>query len=743
MRTRAVSILGILTIGLALGACKKKGGSASASSASDSSASAQPTEPAPSGGNLVKNPDFEDGTSLPWTTSFSDPAKGSAAVEDGALCLTIDASGSNAWDAQLRHREMVIQKGHTYQVQFRIWSDKPTMARPKVGMSNAPYAEYWYKTVPVTTEPQTVKGTFTMNASDDATPEFAFHLGGNMARNTQAPFKVCIDDVYLTDPQYTPPPPEAKAALPTIRVNQVGYFTGGKKIATWVTGDGQPQAFEVVKDGQVVFTGKSTPFGLDADSHDSVQLLDFTKFKKPGTGYAVRVGQAQSPEFSIGDELYSKLKYDALKYYYHNRSGVPIAMPYAGQEKLTRAAGHAQSDKAVPCGKGTGCTYSLDVTGGWYDAGDHGKYVVNGGISVWTLLNQYESAKAFGEAQAFADRKGNIPESGNGVPDILDEARFELEFFLKMQVPEGKPKAGMVHHKIHDVSWTALGLRPDQAEAAMKRNLRPVSTAATLNVAATAAQGARIWKSIDPAFASKLEAAAERAWLAAQQNPAVYAPASDGSGGGPYDDKDVTDDFFWAASELWITTKKPEYRSFIDSSPWLTKLTDKVDGVPSSMNWASTDGLGTISLAVVPGALLVGEQATQRKKLTDAADKYLALVERQGYRVPFAADSTGKYPWGSNSFILNNLVVMGLAYDITKQDKYLEGVISGMDYLLGRNALSQSYVTGFGSLPLVNPHHRFWAKQADSAFPSAPAGAVSGGPNSSLQDPYVKAAGLA
>ena len=89
------------------------------------------------------------------------------------------------------------------------------------------------------------------------------------------------------------------------------------------------------------------------------------------------------------------------------------------------------------------------------------------------------------------------------------------------------------------------------------------------------------------------------------------------------------------------------------------------------------------------------------------------------------------------------MIVMALAFDFTREPKYLEGVNEGMNYLLGRNPLDQSYVTGYGERPLEHPHHRFWAHQINAAFPPPPPGAVSGGPNSGLQDPYVQAAGLA
>ena len=114
---------------------------------------------------------------------------------------------------------------------------------------------------------------------------------------------------------------------------------------------------------------------------------------------------------------------------------------------------------------------------------------------------------------------------------------------------------------------------------------------------------------------------------------------------------------------------------------------------------------------------------------------------KEGYRLPFSMPASG-YPWGSTSFVLTNSLMMGLAYDFSHETKYLDGVALGMDYILGRNSLDQSFVTGYGSRPLRNPYHRFWCHQANPKYPSAPPGVLSGGANSELQDPYVQAAGL-
>ncbi len=552
------------------------------------------------------------------------------------------------------------------------------------------------------------------------------------------------DNRATVRPEDAPSHRSAKAeAEPKILVNQVGYLTGMVKIATLLSDAPQPLDWKLfAADGREAAYGKSQPAGLDVPSGDHVHVIDFSAFTGTGRGFTLAVGSDRSPPFAIGADIYHKLKYDALSYFYHNRSGIDIAMPYAGGVQWTRPAGHL-SDKTVPCAPSSGCSYSLDVAGGWYDAGDHGKYVVNGGISVWTLLDLYERSLFLGKSTAaIADGTMNIPENKNGVPDLLDEARWEIAFMLEMQVPDDQPKAGMVHHKIHDKAWTALGLAPN--DDPMPRFLYPVSTAATLDMAAVAAQAGRIWKTIDPKFSARCVVAAEKAWDAAVANPGIFAKPG-GEGGGPYADDRVEDEFYWAAAELFITTKRPKYHQFLVSSPYFLKLPSHLgggegEGIPSSMTWQEVAGLGTISLSVVPGALPAAERKAARDAVVAAADVYLGIVRQRGFRVPIDWGKENKAPWGSNSFLLDNLIVLGLAADLTDAHKYLNAVVAGMDYILGRNAMDQSYVTGYGTKPLLNPHHRFWAYQANRKFPHPPPGAVSGGPNSGLQDPHVKAA---
>ena len=525
-----------------------------------------------SGNNLIANATFSDGKALPWTNSFSAPASGRSFVaKDGELCVEVTNKGANNWDVQLRHREMVIQKGHSYAISFKAHATRPTRMRLKVGMAGAPYAEYWTDAVDLLTRPQTFVGTFTMGRDDDATAEFALHMGGALAGEGPVPFNVCIDDVNLDDPQFVRKEAPKAAPIPNVLVNQVGYLPHLPKIATVKSASKTPETYQLLSSGgKVVASGTTLPIGPDATSGDTVHIADFSSFEGPGRGYTLKVAGAVSHPFDIEADVYKKLKYDALAYFYHNRSGIEIAMPYAGGKQWTRPAGHAgkapnQGDDKVPCLANSGCNYTLDVTGGWYDAGDHGKYVVNAGISVWTMLNQYERAKYLGtSSRDFADGKMAIPEKKNGVPDILDEARWELEFELKMQVPAGQPLAGMAHHKIHDLKWTELGTPPQDDK--IPRFLWPPSTAATLNLAANAAQGARIWNKLDKKFAARCLEAAERAWTAAEAHPALFA-GTEAIGGGPYDDKNVSDEFYWAAAELYTTTKKDVYKAFLTKSP--------------------------------------------------------------------------------------------------------------------------------------------------------------------------------
>lgn len=534
-----------------------------------------------------------------------------------------------------------------------------------------------------------------------------------------------------------------------IHLNQVGFHLNGAKRAVISAAETAPLRWELVDgSGDVRFKGRTEVFGDDPVSGYHVHRVDFSDFEGRGEAFRVKSGCASSHPFRISDDPYGNLEYDALAYFYHNRSGVPIVAEYAGGPAWARPAGH-ERDRAT-CRSGVdrhgnrwpGCAYTLDLTGGWYDAGDHGKYVVNAGITVWTLMNLHERQTALGTALAFRDGQMPIPEAGNGVSDLLDEVRFELEFLLRMQAPpdakadvpvgieRSRPKlsftsigaSGMAHHKISDDDWTSIPMPPHLDDK--RRVLYPVSTAATLNLAATAAQCARIWRKIDPEFSDRCLVAAKRAYAAADLNPDVYFIA-DFDGSGMYGDTDLSDEFFWAAAELFVTTGDPAYSSALRNS---RHFTAPVTREPA---WPRVATLGLISLALVANELGEDDVRALRQRLVAAARAFRAERNRSGYYIPFA---TNDYPWGSNSNILNRAIMLALAFDFTGDDEYRNAAIDAMDYILGRNPLDQSYVAGYGERPMQHPHHRFWAPSYDPALPPPPAGALSGGPNTKRSD---------
>ena len=549
-----------------------------------------------------------------------------------------------------------------------------------------------------------------------------------------------------------------------IRLNQTGLEALGPKRAILADASKTPLDWTLSDaQGATVAQGKTAVFGDDAASGEHVHQIDFSSFRKAGDGYRLKVGAAESRPFTLNAKPDGKLTRAALSFFYQQRASVPIEARFVERPDLARPAGHAPDkatcfDQADERGQvWPGCDYTLDASAGWYDAGDHGKYVVNGGISVWTLVNAWERAAILKRAvatKALGDGALALPENANGVPDILDEARFELTFLLAMQVPQGKTHqvpvgkqkpvdgklilsaidaSGMAHQKLADRYWTGLPTAP--ADDKQVRYLYYPTTGATLNLAAAAAQAARVWKSIDPAFAAKCLDAARRAFAAAQAHPEIYA-IGPFTGSGGYGDSDLTDEFYWAAAELYATTGEAGYEKLLRASPMFLASPTAGTRPTGDIGWPSVGALGTMTLALTPNGLKPAEIAQARANLTASAAKYLSDDVSQGYALPYAAPG---YPWGSTSSVLNRAMVLGAVNDFTGEVAYRYGAIDAMDYVLGRNPLDQSYVSGFGARPMKNPHHRFWAKQANPAYPAPPAGALSGGPNSTnMNDPVAE-----
>ncbi|MFC6081579.1 glycoside hydrolase family 9 protein [Sphaerisporangium aureirubrum] len=669
------------------------------------------------GPEQIVNGTFDSGSGPWWGTGNI-----TLDASSGQLCADVPGGTTNPWDVIIGQDNIPLVAGETYAFSVFGSADPPRVARTLIQLPVDPWTTYLAENPQMTTAGDTHAYTFTAPTSLP-NAQVAFQIGGSAT-----PWRFCVDNVSLkggAEPDVYKPD-----TGPRVRVNQVAYLPKGPKNATVVTEATTALPWRLNdSSGRKVANGQTTPRGVDASSGQNVHSIDFSGVTKTGTGFTLVADGETSRPFDIGGTAYRDLRADALKFYYSQRSGTPILDSL--RPGYGRPAGHVgvapnQGDTNVPCQPGV-CDYSLNVAGGWYDAGDHGKYVVNGGISVAQLMSEFERTKNAATAEALGDSTLALPESGNGVPDILDEARWEQDFLLKMQVPDGKPFAGMAHHKIHDQNWTGLPLMPHLDP--QLRELHPVSTAATLNLAATAAQAARLFAPYDAAFAARNLTAARKAWDAAVANPNRLASAADGTGGGAYNDDTVSDEFYWAAAELYISTGEAKYKDYILASPLHTSDIWRERG----FDWGSTAALGRLDLATVPNAL--PGRAAVRASVVQGADKYLATLAAHPYGIPYGVTT---YDWGSNNLILNNMAVIATAYDLTGQKKYLDGVLQGWNYIFGRNALNMSYVTGYGEVNSHNQHSRWYSHQLDSSLPNPPKGTLSGGPNSGIQDPVAQ-----
>ncbi|WP_276120679.1 glycoside hydrolase family 9 protein [Pararhizobium qamdonense] len=710
--------------------------------------------------DMIADGTFEKGQDGFW-------AAGGVALtrQRGKLCLSVEAGGS-PWERLLGLNDLQFEPGKSYRLTMTLEAGEVHRFPVTIQRNAEPWTPQ--ASFEAATKAGKIEFSSVFTATETDPAQIIFQLGG-----AKKPWRVCLDDVALqeakagdtktsgtkasdtkaSDAQAVAAEAAARkrmTALPAL-VNQAGYFLDGPKRATILSDATGPLPFKLEDaDGIAIGEGMTAPAGFDPTVEANTQIADFSAFATAGEGYRLVVGDKTSLPFSVGHDIYGKLRVDALSWFYPQRSGIEIKGDIAGQA-YARPAGHVQEnpnqgDTNVTCltgkvaaklyGKDWTCGYTLDVSGGWYDAGDQGKYVVNGGIAVSQLLSTFERGLVYGDGASpvLSDSLSRIPENGNGVPDILDEARWELEFLMKMMVPDGQPLAGMVHHKVHDIKWTGVPMLP-HLDPQLRALHRP-STAATLNLAAAAAQGARLFAPYDREFAQRLLVASQKAWLAAAANPMLFAPDSDGlQGGGDYGDDDISDETYWAAAELYITTGEARFLAALKASPhWA----GPVFSPAGAFDWRSVAGLGRLDLALYGDNLAPDDKAMIMASVVSAGRNFLSLQAKEPFGHIYRPASN-RYDWGSNQLILQNMIVVSAGYDLTGELPFLNGVRESIDYIFGRNAMNMSYVTGYGSVFAKNQHSRWYAHQTDSTLPNPPVGTLAGGPNSTLVDDVARA----
>jgi endoglucanase len=501
----------------------------------------------------------------------------------------------------------------------------------------------------------------------------------------------------------------AQTLTENIRINQIGYFVDGIKKAVLV--DFSDSRFEIWKSdlSQKVYSGTMTKRAAWAVSCEgNVQLADFSSFNREGT-YIIIVGNKKSNPFVISNSVLDSVSKAQMKFYYFNRCSAELQAKNAG--KWARPAGHLNTEVTVYEDQ----KRKINLSGGWYDAGDYGLYMVTGSIAACQIMMSYEQFPDYWNKTPL-----NIPETGNGVPDILNEVKWELRWMYKM-----KDTDDGVWYKMTSKNHSGF-IMPDKEKSPFYCMVKNATSA--YDYAATFAMAARVFKRFNTnfsGFADSCQLAATLAWKWAVKNesthPACINP-SDVHTGEYGDDisSNGNDNKVMAAVEMFILTG--------DSSYLQSTLQSAQNGLDfGEPNWNEKRPLATLELA------LHGDVVAQ-KNVLKYAQSQLQFQDTNSYNVNIG-NTADDFNWGSNRRISNRATVLMAAYILTKDKKYLDGVTNAMDYVLGRNASGYCFITGFGSKQVLFPHHR--VSGSDGIIEPIPGLPIQGPFNGTLGHPCI------
>lgn len=645
--------------------------------------------------NLVSNSTFDSGTSG-WDTYQASGGKATLTTENGKLALQIDSVGKLNYSVQCNYDIIPLYKNGVYRVSYEISSTTDRYVEAMIQQNGGTYQAYTWKGLDLTAEPQTVDYEFTMKQDSDVMSKLVFNCGLENEEDLPA-HTIYLDNVKVelvddSKVDYTSVLPYA----PSIMTDQVGYQPDETKTAVFrdVTNETN---FSVVNadSGQVVYTGELSAPTFYSSADENNWTGDFSAVTEAGTYYITCGGLDQSYSFTIGNNVYDSLLDDSVKMLYLQRCGTEVK---------DSTFGHAACHDTLATVYHT--NEKIDVSGGWHDAGDYGRYVVPGAKSVADLLIAYDA-----NPKLFSDSIG-IPESGNGVPDVLDEVRYELEWMLKMQ----DSQTGGVHHKVSCENFPGYVMPETETDELI---VTPVSTTATADFCASMAMAYEYYQKFDKDFAEKCLNAAKNAWAFLQKNPNfIFSNPSDITTGDYGDTSDI-DERYWAAAQMWRATGEDTYRTALESMR-----------VQNGMDWMEVGDYGNIAILTMDGVDTNSDLYTRAKtSILKEADQMKGLSQSNPYGV-----SVSKYNWGSNMGVATSGMILNLAYQMTEDSTYLDTSRSNLHYLLGNNAMGECFVTGYGTVSPEHPHHR-----PSMAKNQAMKGMLVGGVNSGLEDSAAKA----
>ncbi|MFN3402793.1 MAG: glycoside hydrolase family 9 protein [Cytophagaceae bacterium] len=496
-----------------------------------------------------------------------------------------------------------------------------------------------------------------------------------------------------------------------IRLNQIGFYPSGEKLAV-VPGEATGNAEIVSADNStVVYSGGLSSAKVWTYSNENVKIFDFSSFNQSGR-FRIRCGNFTSEIFDVTDNVHLSIMKGALRGFFYNRASQQITSQHGNI--FARPLGHPDNQVYVHASAATAErpeNFVISSPKGWYDAGDYNKYVVNSGISTYTILALYEHYSDY-----FQNISLNIPESGNTIPDVLDEALWNVDWMLTMQ----DPNDGGVYHKLTTKTFGASVL-PHQNTA--ERYVVQKSTNAALNFAAVMAVAGRILKKFEaerPGQAQQCIDAAIAAYNWARANPSRRYVQPEDIRTGAYDDANFNDEFIWAATELFITTSDIQYYNHYN-------IPGSSISVP---DWATVTGLAWISIAHHLDSIPVADRTNARNKYISFCNGLYNTYMNSAYRVVMG-NSSWNFIWGSNGIAANQGMMLLNAYHLTDDENFLKAALSNLDYLLGRNPTGYCFVTGYGSKSPKNIHHRM---SVGYNLGRPVPGLIAGGPHNGQQD---------